>query len=263
VSGGAVTLAWQPPAVGGTPQTFLLDVGTAIGGNNVANALSVGNVLSVSGSLPKGKYFARVRAANESGVSSYSNTAPFRVGKTLATPQGFGVQWTGTTAVLSWTAAPADPDPENRPTSYVLEAGSAPGLSDVGTLSLGIVTSFAADVPSGVYYVRLRAANDVGDSEPTPDLLLVPPGLPGPPTNLVSSPSGVVVLQWTAPTGAAVTGYVVEAGSAPGLADLAAIPVGTALQLSGQPPPGTYYVRVRAQNALGLGPPSNEVIVQR
>ena len=66
---------------------------------------------------------------------------------------------------------------------------------------------------------------------------------------------------WQAASGS-VGGYVLEAGSVSGSANLAAVPVGNVLALSVPGvPPGTYYVRVRAANAAGQGPPSNEVVV--
>jgi ASPIC and UnbV/FG-GAP-like repeat/Fibronectin type III domain len=84
---------------------------------------------------------------------------------------------------------------------------------------------------------------------------------PGAPTNLTSAVAGLsVTLNWTAPSQGPATAYQVEAGSAPGLSNLAVVQiVGTTFGASA--PPGTYYVRVRARNAAGLGPPSNEVAV--
>jgi hypothetical protein len=70
--------------------------------------------------------------------------------------------------------------------------------------------------------------------------------------------ANVVSLQWQGTSEA--TGYLVEAGSAAGLANLALIPVG-ATSVSGPVPAGTYYVRIRAVSACGTTPPSNEVTV--
>jgi hypothetical protein len=56
--------------------------------------------------------------------------------------------------------------------------------------------------------------------------------------------------------------FVLEAGSGPGLANLATFDVG--LQTSmvvNLVPPGTYYVRVRPANVTGSGQPSNEIVV--
>ena len=91
------------------------------------------------------------------------------------------------------------------------------------------------------------------------------PPPPGPPV-LTSSVAGnrSVFLAWTLPaTGAAVTGYQLQAGTAPGLSDA------TVLLLPSTPlafgaagvPAGTYFVRIVATSALGLGFVSNEVTV--
>ena len=88
---------------------------------------------------------------------------------------------------------------------------------------------------------------------------------PGAPGNLVSSSSGsAVTLTWSAPSsGDPVTSYLIEAGSGSGLANLANVATGstaTAFFANGVGN-GTYYVRVRAQNAGGTSAASNESIL--
>lgn len=264
VSGARATLSWRAPTTGAAPDRYLLYVGSSSGGTNLANGTVVGNVLTVAGDLPRGRYYARVRAANRFGASAESNQVFFKIGRTLVSPSGFAVQWVGTIAVLTWTAPPLDGAVEDRPTSYVIEAGTSPGATDVANVSVGNVTTISADVPMGTYYVRVRAVNELGDSEPTADLLLVAPGAPRAPTNLASTGTGAVNLRWTAPSGPAPTGYVIEAGTAPGRSDLGVLQVGNVAGFTAPaPPPGTYYVRVRAINARGAGQPSNEVVVRR
>jgi predicted phage tail protein len=264
VSGARVTLGWQTPASGSAPTHYLLYVGTASGYSNVLNAYNVGNTLQVSGDLPRGHYYARVRAANAVGMSLSSNEATFRVGRRLSSPTGFRVTWSGTTATLAWTAPSADVA-EDVPTNYVLEAGTAPGLSNAAVLNVGNVTSFRTEVPAGIYYVRVRAENQHGGSDPSEEIEVRAEGGPQAPTGLVAYGSGATVdLRWTASAGGyAATGYVIEAGSAPGLSDLATLHVGNVTRFVTEAPPGTYYVRVRALNARGPSAPSNEIVVRR
>jgi predicted phage tail protein len=264
VSGSRVTLSWQPPSAGGAPSTYLLYVGTASGASDVANAYNVGNVLSVYGDLQRGTYYARVRASNAYGTSLDSTEVRFNIGRRLRTPGGFTVTWTGTTAALSWTAPAADSQ-EDVPTSYVLEAGTRPGASDVARLNVGNTTVFRVTIASGTYYVRVRAQNAQGESEPSEEIVVSPPGNPHAPTVLsVGGLGATVELQWAAPgAGSAPTGYVIEAGTAPGLADIATLPVGNVTRFVTTAPPGVYYVRVRSVNGRGASPPSNEIVVRR
>jgi hypothetical protein len=92
---------------------------------------------------------------------------------------------------------------------------------------------------------------------------------PSAPGELVSSVSGQnVTLRWTAPTSGIPTSYVVQAGSAPGKADLANFDTNiTDLSfVSADVPTGSYYIRVYARKAscaspTFIGPASNEVLV--
>jgi hypothetical protein len=70
------------------------------------------------------------------------------------------------------------------------------------------------------------------------------------------------MLSWT-PAGGNPLAYIVEAGSAPGLVNLANSDTGStapSLTAAGVGR-GIYYVRIRARNACGIGPASNEITV--
>jgi predicted phage tail protein len=152
-------------------------------------------------------------------------------------------------------------------TTYVVEGGSAPGLTNLANVATNsmLTTASFGDVPSGLYYIRVRARNVVGTGAPSNEVLVpVNITVPGAPASLSASVSGnTVVLTWTAPSSPIVANYVIEAGSAPGLSNLAVSSTSgtqTSAAFSGVPF-GTYYVRVRARNALGVGNASNEVTV--
>jgi hypothetical protein len=89
-------------------------------------------------------------------------------------------------------------------------------------------------------------------------------GVPDAPTALTASVSGSTVsLAWSAPLAGTPTAYVIEAGSASGLANLASFSTNspaTTFTASGVAL-GTYYVRLRATNAAGTSGASNEVTV--
>ena len=264
VSGSRATLGWQAPASGGTPARYLLYVGTSPGAVNIADGYDVGNVLSVYGDLPRGTYYARVRAANSAGASGPSNEVAFRISRRLRSPSGLTVTWSGTTATLSWTASSADSG-QDVPTGYVLEAGTLPGASNVATLNVGRTTTFSAPVTSGNYFVRVRAINDLGESDPSEEIEIRAPGSPDAPAALTSTATGATVdLRWRPSVGRyAATRYLIEVGSAPGLSDVARQDVGDVRRFRITVPPGVYYVRVRGVNATGVSAPSNEVVVRR
>jgi hypothetical protein len=168
---------------------------------------------------------------------------------------------TGSTVDLSWTSVAGA-------TRYQLRAGTSPGGSNAFNGDVGTVTTLkAVNVPNGSFFVRVFAVNAAGESAASNEVR-VDVGVSGPcsappsPANLTRSVNGSLVsLTWNASTGA--TSYVVEAGSASGLANLANIDTGSATPgLLANAPPGTYFVRVRSKNGCGLSAPSNQVTVQ-
>lgn len=157
---------------------------------------------------------------------------------------------------------------EPRPTHFVIEAGSAPGASDLAVFnSAGYVSGVSVEgVPAGTYYLRVRTANSFGISPPSNERVLTVTGCTAPP----SAPVGFLALysgqsvefQWALDdSGCAATSYLIEAGSAPTLTDVAVVPVtGTRVAFAGVPI-GVYYVRLRARNAQGVSAPSIEQTV--
>ncbi len=124
-------------------------------------------------------------------------------------------------------------------------------------------------MPAGTYFVRVRAIGADGESLPSNEVTLVVgsnPGCAAPPNapiNLVGNVSGsVVTLTWASGGGCPASNYQVQAGSAPGLSNVAVVNNGLSLALTASGPPGTYYVRVIAQNAFGASSASNQVVVQ-
>jgi len=155
--------------------------------------------------------------------------------------------------------------------SYVIEAASAPGgPANLANFNTGnaLTTLIVPDVPAGTYYIRIRAVSSCGTSAPSSELQLIvsvanASSCPSAPRSLQSSVSAsTVTFTWLAPTTGTATSYVVQAGTQPGLADLANFDTGsTALTLvSSNVPAGSYYVRVYAKNTCGLSASSNEVL---
>ncbi len=85
-------------------------------------------------------------------------------------PSGLAGGASGSTVLLTWSA----PAGGGTPAAFVIEAGSAPGLADLASVSTNsTATSFSAGgVANGIYYVRVRAANSAGTSRASNELTL-------------------------------------------------------------------------------------------
>ena len=257
LNGATVRLAWtrSPGAQG-----YRLEAGTASGLANLANA-DLGDVASFEGVVPRGTYFVRVRAVNAAGVSAPSNEVSAAVVTTAActaapnVPAGVAGLTGGRLVSLSWLPSPAA-------TSYVLDIGASTGATSFSA-PLGNVTQFTAVGPAGTYFARVRAVNACGSSGPSVELpltLACSPSAVVPGTLAVAVAGGVAAFSWQAPLGA--TSYRLQAGTTPGSANVVDTDVGAvtslAVSLAGVPS-GTYYVRVVAISACGVGAPSNEI----
>jgi hypothetical protein len=183
---------------------------------------------------------------------------------TADSPTGFAAVIVGSNVTLMWNA-PAG----GAVVSYVIEAGTAPGLSNITTFDTNnAATSLTViGVPAGTYHARVRRRNADGLSGPSSDVVVMVggagpcTGTPAAPTGLTGSANATTAsLAWNSVNGAAA--FIIEAGSMPGASDLAVIDTGSAAtSFVGAAPAGTYYVRIRVRTVCGTSAVSNEVIV--
>jgi hypothetical protein len=173
VAGSEVVFSWEPLMTPGVD--VLLEAGTAPGQSNLVpgHALGTRSPVVVSG-VPAGTYYARLRARNANGGGPPSNEVAIAVGSQAvapARPEALQAAVSPSRTVsLQWrhgtSAGPA--------TRFAIEAGSAPGVSDVGVMTIAPVDRYdVVAVPRGVYYVRMRAANTAGVSPPSSEVRVV------------------------------------------------------------------------------------------
>jgi hypothetical protein len=264
-SGNTITLAWDAPTSGPPIGTYQIDFAF----NSAFSPLNGQLVLpltptSVTGALPNGTWFFRVRSLAPSG-------APGNVSNTVQVSLPFGVTAPGS-PVLTATQVASNPitlawapGPGSAPTNYTVAAGTSPGGNELGSFPLGGITTITAQVPVGQrIYVRVIASNAMGSATSNEiSFEISAPVASGAPTGLASTVAGrLVSLNWSAPTsGSAPTSYTVLVRLSPTGPVIASLPGVTSTSFSIPAPPGTYYLTVTAVNGAGQSDESNQVQV--
>jgi hypothetical protein len=184
VNGNTVTLTWIAPSTGAVPSSYVLEASLSPSGPVIAT-FPVNNTVLVVNAVPDGVYYVRVRAVNADGSSAASNEVIVMVpgGGACASPPNAPTNLTGsvfgTFVTLNWTA-PAGACPA---TSYVVQAGSSPGATDIAVINVGATTSLSVTAPPGSYYVRVIALNGFGGSGASNEIVInvttTPPNLAG------------------------------------------------------------------------------------
>jgi hypothetical protein len=263
-----VLFHWDGPLGDLAPTGYVLEAGLSPGTTIVSLEVpsASGSSHSVPGA-PPGRYYVRVRGRNEFGAGPPSEEQLVTVNADgsgpVQPPHGLSAWMSGTRLTLRWAA----PESGGIPAGYLVEAGTAAGLRNLGSTFTTARAFTYEHVPPGFYFLRVRSVRGQDISQPSTEFLLNAgdvPAPPGAPPDLSFTVSGSrVTLAWTAPVGGGVTSYIIEAGSASGVANLLQLNTGTpatALTFEGVPP-GRYFVRVRAVNTIGAGPASNEVAI--
>lgn len=171
-SGSTVALTWSAPTTG-TPRSYVIEAGSSTLSANLAqfDTHSTSTSFSASG-VGDGLYYVRVKAfdgAND--LSPASNEVGLLVGACAAAPlppltlTSYVLR---STVYLAWTASAAA-------TSYVVEAGSQSGLSNLANSDLGSALNMytATGVGAGTYYVRMRAKNACGLSAASNQIVVI------------------------------------------------------------------------------------------
>ena len=256
-----LVIEWTAPAGGGVASSYQLEAGLAPGATAVT--LPTTDTQYFVAAVPPGVYYLRVKGVNAAGIGPASTELTLTIGPGGAPPGAPFVHavMSGARLLMSWSEGVSGGTPD----VYLVEAGTATGLANIATISTALPTFTYDPVPNGFYFLRVRARNASGTSAPSNEVMIVAGGVPSPPP----APGGfattvsqsTVTLNWLAPPGP-VTGYVLEAGSAPGLSNLAVVPLAPATSATFQGiPPGTYFVRIRAVNVLGRSVASDEIVV--
>jgi predicted phage tail protein len=264
-----VTLQWTAPSGGDAATSYVVEAGSSSGLSDIAslNTGSTSTTLVVIG-VPTGTYFVRVRAVNSSGTSAPSNEVVVVVGPVtpcspVLPPTGLAANVNGSSVAFTWSA-PAG----CVPTSYVIQIGTSSGASNLANFSTGsTATTFTANaVAPGTYFARVLTAVGSTLSAPSVEIPFTVGAcgtVPNAPANLKSTVTGsTVVLTWDPPSGGcAPTSYFVQAGSTAGASNIANVPITVNTLTATNVANGTYFVRVRAANAVGTGAASNEATV--
>ena len=192
-----MTLSWGP-GQGSGPRIYILEAGSREGAADLVVA-PMTTTSTIAPNVPDGIYFVRVQASNASGNSAPSNEVQVRVGcsATPAPPTGLVTNVSGANVGVTWTASAGA-------RSYVLEVGSASGAANLGTTPVNGTSMAAANVPNGIYYLRVKATNRCGTSGPSNEAIAAvgvaapvptnptPPTPPTPPAPTPGSIFGIV-----------------------------------------------------------------------
>jgi hypothetical protein len=263
--GFRVQLSWAASTLGTAPTGYVVEAGFSEGATAIRLPVAQ-SLLDVSG-VPPGRYFVRVRGTNAFGIGPPSEDYVLVVhGDGAGSPMdvwGPTVWMSGRRLNMMWTDQPTG----ERPTDYVVEAGSARGLSNVASLVVPTRAFSFDSVPDGYYFLRVRGRLGANLGPPSREVMVKVGNGPSPPSapfvSDLNVSGNVVTLSWAAPLYGSPTGYLLEAGSMRGLANLAVLSTGSAATTLTvrDVPRGTYFVRLRAVNASGVGPPTFDVTV--
>ena len=279
--GRTIDISWVP--VGGAGG-YRVEVGGGPG--LMAYSASTTNTFISfdSATFPSAAYYVRVRAVISGVPGAPSNEEVVPGGGMIVdrptdapagqctdvpgAPRQFSATANGTSVHLAWQAGTGA-----APSSYLLQVGSAPGLSNLMVVPLpGGQTALSANAANGFYALRMLAMNSCGASVWGAERLLTVgmPNTPGP-SGSGAAPGAapvlsqrvdgtLVTLTWTPPSGDTVTRYLVEAMTAGGPVSIDTGNPETTF-IHPNTPVGEYVVTVRAGNAAGFGPPSAPVVV--
>jgi fibronectin type 3 domain-containing protein len=260
---GQVVISWTAPSDGGSPLIgYKLFRGTTSGDETLLNTL--GSVLTYTdSSLINGQvYYYKVSALNSVGEGPQSNEISATPVSVPSAPPLVSATPGNAQVTLAWTA-PSD-NGGSAIADYKVYRGTAAGAEGM-LIKLGNVLIYTdASLTNGqTYYYKVSASSAQGESPKSNELSAKPVGLPTAPQNLHASPGNAYInLSWSAPSGtggSAVTNFQVWRALSSGAETfLANAGLKFWLNDTGLTNGQVYYYKLRADNAQGSGPDSDE-----
>jgi hypothetical protein len=255
-----VTLAWDPAE--DNPEGYAVFIGTESGAYTQAVDVGTNTTYTFSTGVVGQRYYFNVAAYKP---KPHLGAKANEVSTVVESPAMAGLEAplvNGSNVMLRWHAQSMSPIVD-----FLLEAGSASGLSNIFSGSVGSITQLSASVGPGTYFVRVkpRTTTHVGNAYNEVSFSVGAGGCSAPPPapeHVSGQMHGTAAtISWTPSAGA--TTYGVQAGSESGLSNLFEGVVGPIPALSAPVPAGfRAYVRIYAINACGISPPSREVLVR-
>ena len=251
IGSGGLTLTWTAPA--GPITGYTVEYSTANDFSASPQQVVVGNVTSqaISGLSANTVYYFHVKAKNAGGESGYS-APPLGVLTLPGAPSNLSASNVTTSSLtLNWTP------PAGTIASYQLDVATSANFAGASTISgIGAPPYNLTNLSQNTtYYLRLRAVNNTGNSDPSPSISVVT--LPNAPINLSVSGVGATSLtvNWTSP-GGALDSYelVVSTGGSP-VQTLNPGGGATSQVVSGLNPNTNYTFQLRAKNGQGFSDP--------
>ena len=263
---GAVALGWSAPIATGSSaiSDYIVEYATSADGpfTTFDDGVSAATGTIVTELVDGVGYFFRVAAVNDEGAGAFTATHIAVVPSDIPEPPvvtdlvafGGGIQ-------VNFVAGASD----SPITGYEYRVDS--GDWNVGSV-VGSQLTIVGLTNGHSYAVEIRARNIIGASAPSmPPVAATPIDVPAAPTGLLAvAGPGSVDLTWIAPTvdnGSEVLSYIVEIATDPeGPYELVAgsETTSTSATVSGLDNGTTYYLRVAAANAVGIGPSSTPTV---
>jgi hypothetical protein len=261
---GSVTVNWSAPSTGGAALTnYVVAAAPAAGAPTTLTVGPSQTSATITGLANNTTYAVTVTAENSRGSGGAST--PVSLTTTNVTVPGAPTIISSSVASKSVTVTWSAPtsDGHNPISSYVVDVAT-PSSDRTVTVASTSRSATVTNLTNGASYtVTVWAVNGIGRGAASLPLVLIPSAVPSAPSlTKVVGAKGTLTLTWKAPTtngGTPVTAYQVFVGSKAGGESLipAATVTTTTVQLKGQKK-GTYFVVVRARNAAGLSPASNQ-----
>ncbi len=164
-----ITLTWSPPSSnGGSPITsYQIYRGTASGSETFLN--TTGNVLSYvdSAVIPGTTYYYYVRAVNSAGIGAQSTEMSIALAPPQTSPsQPQNLQATAEINSVNLTWSPPASNGGSAITGYLIFRGTSTGSETLYQSITNVTTYLDQTVTSGTtYYYKIKAVNDVGQSD--------------------------------------------------------------------------------------------------